>query len=147
LVVAIVGMGWLSRVSVHTSYWPGIGGPLFLLGIGIGIGFITLTGRGIAGVSDQDAGVASGLVNVFHQVGGCLGVAVMTTVFVKASSSATTSVASHTQALSHGVSAVLTGSTISLILGLAVVLATTRRRPPATVVSTAPAELADAVAA
>jgi hypothetical protein len=84
LVIDLIGLGWLSRVSVGTNYFPGIAVPLLFLGVGAGIAFITLTGRGIAGVPDGDAGAASGLVNVFHQVGGCLGIAVMTTIFVSA---------------------------------------------------------------
>jgi EmrB/QacA subfamily drug resistance transporter len=126
LTVDLVGLCWLSRVSVGTSYFPGIAVPLLFLGVGAGISFITLTGRAIVGVPDRDAGAASGLVNVFHQVGGCLGIAVMTTVFVSATGH--TNRTPTGQVLAHGVSAALVGSTISLVLALLLTLVTVRRR-------------------
>ena len=48
--VLVVVSYWLSRVSVSTTYFPGLAVPLLLLGVGAGMAFITLTGRGIAGV-------------------------------------------------------------------------------------------------
>jgi EmrB/QacA subfamily drug resistance transporter len=145
LVVDIVGMGWLSRLSASTHYLPGIALPLLLLGVGAGIAFITLTQRGIAGVPDSDAGAASGLVNVFHQVGGCLGIAVTTTIFVTATRGSGGAPAS--QQLAHGVAAALTGSTISLVVALVVAMVTVRRRHSAAVVAVGPIEVADALAA
>jgi EmrB/QacA subfamily drug resistance transporter len=147
LVVDLIGLGWLSRVSAGTDYFPGIAIPLLFLGVGAGIAFITLTGRGLAGVPDSDAGAASGLVNVFHQVGGCLGIAIMTTIFVSATRTAGPASAGHV--LAHGVSAALTGATISLVLALAVTLVTVRPRKTATVVSASAdqPEVVDAMAA
>ena len=72
VLVALVAMAWLSRISASTQYFPQIALPLVLLGLGAGIAFIPLTSRGIAGVEPGDSGAASGLVNVFHQVGGAL---------------------------------------------------------------------------
>lgn len=144
LAIAIVGMGWLSRLSGVTAYFPGIAVPLLLLGVGVGIAFITLTSLGIAGVSDADAGAASGLVNVFHQVGGCLGIAVMTTIFVSATRAPSHS-ASHV--LAHGISAALTGSTISLVLALVAVLRAPRRQGPVAQLPSEQLEVADAMAA
>jgi EmrB/QacA subfamily drug resistance transporter len=145
LVIDLIGLGWLSRVSVGTNYFPGIAVPLLFLGVGAGIAFITLTGRGIAGVPDGDAGAASGLVNVFHQVGGCLGIAVMTTIFVSATAAAGRTPARHV--IAHGVSAALTGSTISLVLALVVTLATARHHRPAAPVSVDHPDMAEAMAA
>jgi hypothetical protein len=116
-----------------------------LLGVGGGIAFITLTGRGIAGVADEDAGAASGLVNVFHQVGGCLGIAVMTTLFTSASRVAAHTPASHS--LAHSVSAALTGSAISVVLALLVIAGVPRRPSPVAVLSDEQPEAAEAMAA
>jgi PPOX class probable F420-dependent enzyme len=101
-------MIWISRLSANTHYFPMIGLPLLLTGAGAGISFIVLTQRGIAGVPDADAGAASGLVNVFHQVGGCLGIAVMTTVFVSVTRHTTSAPATHV--LAHGISTAMTGA-------------------------------------
>jgi hypothetical protein len=56
-----------------------------LFGAGNGLSFVTLTSAALAGVAPQDAGAASGLVNVTQQLGGTLGVAVLVTVFGSAS--------------------------------------------------------------
>ncbi len=145
LTVDMIGMGWLSRLSTGTHYFPGIALPLLLVGAGGGMAFITLTGRGIAGVADADAGAASGLVNVFHQVGGCLGIAVLTTAFTAASRRSGTVPVSHL--LTHGVSAALTGSAISVLVALIVTLAVPRRRGAMVALPTESVEASEALAA
>ncbi len=144
LALAIVGMGWLSRISASTGYFPQIAVPMLFVGAGVGIAFITLTGRAITGVADRDAGAASGLVNVFQQVGGCLGIAVLTTVFVSATHAGGGESDAHV--LAHGVSATLTGSTVSMVLALLVTLAT-RQRSSAVIHSAERIDVADAMAA
>jgi len=81
LVTAAIGMAWLSRIGPDTPYITGVALPLLLLGIGAGTSFTTLTSAGVAGVAPEDAGAASGLVNVAHQLGGSLGVGILVTVF------------------------------------------------------------------
>ena len=70
--IALVGMTWISRLSADTPYLTGIALPMVILGIGVGAAFTPLTAAGIAGVAPEDAGAASGLVNVAHQLGGSL---------------------------------------------------------------------------
>ena len=70
-----------------------------LLGVGMGVAFTPLTSAGIAGVAAEDAGAASGLVNVAHQLGGSLGIGILVTVFASASHGA----ASHSPAGASGV--------------------------------------------
>ena len=125
VLTAMVGMAWLSRLSMGTQYFPQIALPMVLLGTGIGIAFIPLTNVSIAGVAPHDAGAASGLVNVAQQLGGSLGLAILVTVFGAGSRSA----ARHplngaspseqvAHQLSHGVSTALTGSAVFLALAL-----------------------------
>ena len=106
LAIALVGMTWLSRIDAGTPYFPNVALPLVALGIGIGLAFIPLTAMSIAGVAPQDAGAASGLVNVSQQIGASLGVGVLITVFAAAGGG-----------LAHQVGAALTGSTV--LIGLA----------------------------
>ncbi len=89
LVVALTGMLWLSRISAGSSYLPDVALPLLVIGIGQGIATILMTQGGVAGVEPQDAGAASGLVNVAHQIGGSIGIAVLTIVFARATDPAT----------------------------------------------------------
>ena len=119
LAIALAGMAWLSQIGDHTSFFPGIGVPLLLMGLGMGAAFTPLTMAGIAGVAPADAGAASGLVNVFHQIGGAIGIAVLTTVFVSAGGD----VAASPGQLSDAIATALTGAVVCLALALAVVLA------------------------
>jgi hypothetical protein len=72
----LIGTAWMSRLSASTGYLTGLLTPMVIFGLGQGIGLSTLTTAGLAGVEARDAGVAGGLVNVFHHIGGafCLGI-------------------------------------------------------------------------
>jgi EmrB/QacA subfamily drug resistance transporter len=134
LLLAVGGVAWLSQISAGTPYFPQIALPLALIGIGIGIAFTPLTAAGIAGVAPNDAGAASGLLNVSQQLGASLGLGILITVFAAAGRSAAhdplSDVSPQIEArheLAHAVSASLTGSAILLALALAVAVAVIRR--------------------
>jgi EmrB/QacA subfamily drug resistance transporter len=78
---------WLSQLSETTNYLSLVG-PLLVFGLGNGIAFVPLTTAALDGVAPEDAGAASGLVNVMQQLGGSLGLAVLVTVFGTASTNA-----------------------------------------------------------
>lgn len=123
LVLALVGLIWLSRISTTTDYWTGIAIPMALIGVGMGLAFTPLTQAAIAGVDNHDAGAASGLVNVFQQLGSTIGIGVLVTVFAAASEG------SGAAALAEGVP-----TTIAVAAGLvaaALVVALTVMRPAA----------------
>jgi EmrB/QacA subfamily drug resistance transporter len=82
---SLVGMLWLTRLTPTSSYLADIVGPMVIFGIGAGMAFLPLTSTALAGVPPQDAGAASGLVNVMQQVGGAVGLAILVTVFGTAS--------------------------------------------------------------
>ena len=81
------GLLWLTQLS-ETSNYLSVLGPLVLFGIGNGTAFVPLTTAALDGVAPEDAGAASGLVNVMQQLGGSLGLSVLVTVFGTASSNA-----------------------------------------------------------
>ncbi|MET7741945.1 MFS transporter [Streptomyces sp. NPDC005385] len=80
-----LGLGWLTFISPDDSYLGGVLGPMLLFGFGMGLNFVTLTVTAVAGVAQHEAGAASGLLNVTQQVGGSLGLSILTTVFGTAS--------------------------------------------------------------
>ncbi|TIO72542.1 MAG: MFS transporter [Mesorhizobium sp.] len=82
LALALFGMAWLSRASFGTDYWTGVALPMMLIGAGQGMTLSPLTTSGIAGVASEDAGAGSGVVNVAHQLGNSLGLAVLVAVAV-----------------------------------------------------------------
>src|SRR5690242_10227589 len=133
VLLAFLGMAWLSRVSVDSTYLADVALPLLLVGTGAGLAFGPLTAAGITGVEPHDAGAASGIVNAAHQVGGSVGLGILVTVFAAATPHATSAAS-----LAHGVSTSVTGSAVFVGLALAVVLATMVRRPPAPALATEP---------
>ena len=86
---AIVTSGLLlaTRIQPTTSYGQ-IVVSMVLTGAGMGISFVSLTSASLAEVAPEDAGAASGLVNVSQQLGGALGLAVLVTAFDAATSHA-----------------------------------------------------------
>jgi EmrB/QacA subfamily drug resistance transporter len=82
--ITAFGMAWLSRISVDTSYFTGIALPMIVIGVGQGAALSPLTSAGIAGIAREDAGAASGVVNVAHQLGASLGLGILVAVFATA---------------------------------------------------------------
>jgi len=119
LTLTLVGMAWLSRVSADSSYLIGVALPMILIGIGQGAVLGPLTVAGVAGVRPEDAGAASGLVNVTHQLGGSLGLSILVVVFAAAASGPVDA----PELLAHRIAAAVTAGTAMLVLAVVVVVA------------------------
>jgi EmrB/QacA subfamily drug resistance transporter len=85
--IALMGAGslLLTQVSVGGSYFGDIFLGLLVCGPGIGLAFVTATVAALAGVAEHESGLASGLSNTALQIGGALGVAIVSTVAVSRS--------------------------------------------------------------
>ncbi len=83
--LATGGLAWLSRITVTSGYLDGILGPMLVFGLGMGLLFVPLTIVAVSGVSREESGAASSLLNVMQQVGGSLGLSILVTVFGTAS--------------------------------------------------------------
>jgi EmrB/QacA subfamily drug resistance transporter len=118
LTLALAGMAWLSRASVDSLYLSGVALPMVLIGLGQGLTLGPLTVAGVAGVDAQDAGAASGAVNVAHQLGGSLGLSVLIVVFAAAG----THVLDGRALLAQRISSALGAGTAMLVLSLLAVL-------------------------
>jgi EmrB/QacA subfamily drug resistance transporter len=79
-VLSTGGMLWLSRVTEHSSYASGLLGPELVTAIGLGLLFVPMSLVSLTKVDNNDAGVASSLLNVGQQVGGSIGLAILGTV-------------------------------------------------------------------
>lgn len=84
--IAAVGMYWLSTLAVDSSYIAHIMPAVFLTTFGLGTGAVTMTLTAVYGVAENQAGVASALVNTAQQIGAALGLSVFTTISLLASS-------------------------------------------------------------
>ena len=82
--MALTGLGslLLTQVSVGGSYLGDLFFALLLLGPGIGAAYVAGSIASLTGEADSEAGLASGLNNASFQIGGAVGVAVLSTVAV-----------------------------------------------------------------
>jgi EmrB/QacA subfamily drug resistance transporter len=82
--MVLSGLGSLlfSQVSVDGSYLGDLFFGLLLLGPGVGAAYVAGSIASLTGVAESEAGLASGLNNASFQIGGAIGVAVLSTIAV-----------------------------------------------------------------
>ena len=86
LALGAAGLVYLSGIEVDSSYAGGVLPGIMLIGIGFGLIMAPSFATATRGVAAGDAGVASAMVNTSQQVGGSLGVAILSTLFATATS-------------------------------------------------------------
>ena len=123
---AVAGLLLFATVGPDTAFFPTIFLACFAIGLGIGTAFMPLLTIAMADVPAEDAGLGSGITNLSQQIGGALGVAVLSTI-----------AANHTKALTddHGLTSALIGGyqlaflAGALAIGAGIVLALVLLRP------------------
>jgi EmrB/QacA subfamily drug resistance transporter len=129
ITLAAAGMLVLTQLPVHGSYVSDLLVGLLPMSLGMGLTFVPITLMGTSGVAEKDAGLASGLFNTAQQVGGSLGLAILSTL-----------AASQTARVLHGTSsAAVLAARVSgyhvaflaaaIMLGAGVVIMTVALRP------------------
>jgi len=88
MVLTIIGLLLFARMPVHGTYASDVLPGMILSSLGMGAIFMPLTLIATTGLKDEDQGLASGLFNTSQQVGGALGLAVLSTVAVSHTSAA-----------------------------------------------------------
>jgi len=83
-----IGLLYFTQVSVNGSYWADLFPGFLILGVAIPFAFVPITIAGLAGTKPQEAGLASGLINTSQQIGGAVGIAVLSTIAVTTSDNA-----------------------------------------------------------
>ncbi|RNB84737.1 MFS transporter [Brevibacillus fluminis] len=119
LLLAIIGTLWISWiVAVQAQFFPEMFILLMIMGIGAGMVFQPLTALGLSGVDPHDTGAASGLINVAHQSGSSLGLAILISVFDAANRTD-----EHSQMhFAHAISSSILGSVLFITSALIVTL-------------------------
>ncbi|WP_176561884.1 MFS transporter [Mycolicibacterium palauense] len=72
-------MLWFSMLEPGSSYWSHLMPAMFATAVGVGLSFVPMTLGAVSHVRDEDTGIASALLNTSQQVGGAVGLAVLTT--------------------------------------------------------------------
>jgi EmrB/QacA subfamily drug resistance transporter len=71
-------------IGVHASYVSDLLPWIIVMSIGMGLVFVPLTVTAVHGVDEEHSGIGSGVLNAMQQVGGSLGLAILSTVAVNA---------------------------------------------------------------
>jgi EmrB/QacA subfamily drug resistance transporter len=74
------GFVWLTQIHAGDSFWTHVLGPGCLASFSLGILFTPLASAATSGVSQAEAGLASGVLNTSRQIGGSVGLAVLATI-------------------------------------------------------------------
>jgi EmrB/QacA subfamily drug resistance transporter len=143
-VLTAAGLVALTQLPVHGSYARDVLPPILLSSLGMGAVFMPLTLIATTGLADEDQGLASGLFNTSQQVGGALGLAVLSTLATSKTSAAGGSAA---HGLVVGFHWAFGAGAIVVLGALAVMLALLRKRHVARIEARATAGEAVAAAA
>jgi EmrB/QacA subfamily drug resistance transporter len=80
LAFGTVGMFLFTRLNVHSSYIGGLLPPMIITALGLGAVFVPMTLVALTKIRDDEAGIASGVLNVGQQIGGSIGLASIGTI-------------------------------------------------------------------
>jgi EmrB/QacA subfamily drug resistance transporter len=84
LTIGFVGLTaaniWYTQIPSHGSFASALLGPYLVMGFAIPFAFIPISIAALAGVSHDEAGLASGLINSAQQIGGAVGIAICSSV-------------------------------------------------------------------
>jgi EmrB/QacA subfamily drug resistance transporter len=75
-----VALVLFAQLPVDGSYFADLFPAFMISGLGLALAFVPMSIGGLTGVTESDAGIASGLINTTQQIGGAVGVALATTV-------------------------------------------------------------------
>jgi MFS family permease len=114
MALAAGGLIYFAQISPHGTYLGTLLPGFLLAGVGLGLSFVPVTIGAMSGVAPNEAGVASGLITTTQQIGGALGVAVLSSLAVSATSRF---IAAHAQTASAMTDALTHGFSIAFWVG------------------------------
>jgi predicted MFS family arabinose efflux permease len=126
MLVSAIGMLLLVRLPVDGTYVADVLPSLIVTSLGMGAVFMPLTLIATTGLEDEDQGLASGLFNTSQQIGGALGLAILST--LAASKTASAGGATDPEALVTGFHWAFAGGAAFVVAGLVTMLVLLRRR-------------------
>ncbi len=86
LLILAVALYLYTRIPVDGHYWPDLLPAYLIFAVGLAFAFVPVSIAALAGVAPREAGLASGLLNTSQQIGGAVGVALVTTIFTSETS-------------------------------------------------------------
>jgi EmrB/QacA subfamily drug resistance transporter len=122
-----IGMLYFTQVSVEGSYLGDLLPGFLVIAVGMAFSFVSISIAALAGIPAKQAGIASGLINTSQQIGGALGIAVLSSVAVAHTTSATKAGDAVPQALTSGFQAAFWVGAGVAAVGVVAALALIRR--------------------
>jgi EmrB/QacA subfamily drug resistance transporter len=121
------GLVYFTQISVDGTYLGDLLPGFLLIGLGIGFSFVPISIAALAGVVPAEAGLASGLINTSQQIGGALGIAMLSTIATSQTSDAVASGTAPPVALVDGFSTAFAVGAVVAFLGIVAALTLIRR--------------------
>jgi EmrB/QacA subfamily drug resistance transporter len=145
MAIAAGGIFWLLRLGPGSSYLPDLLPCILPTSIGMGLAFVPLTLIATGGLPNEDAGLASGLFNTSQQIGGALGLAILSTLATSRTNNwldaagPNVTDAEHASALVHGFAGAFAGAAIFVAAGSVLLLVLLRKRDLDAIATSEPA--------
>jgi MFS family permease len=124
-----IGLLMFAGVPEHGSYLSDVLPASVVAGAGLGFSFVPVTIAAVSGVRDDDAGLASGLINTSQQIGGALGLAVLSTIAISRTDELTAAGPPTPGALTEGFQSAFTAGAGFAVLGIVLGLLLIKGRP------------------
>ncbi len=123
-----LGLLYFTQVSADGSYWSDLFPGFLLIGLGMPFAFVPVTIAAVAGTKREEAGLASGLINTSQQIGGAVGIAILSTIAVTTTTDAAKTGADQAVALTDGFAAAFWAGAAIAFAGVLVSLFLVRGR-------------------
>ena len=137
-----IGLFYFTQVSVDGSYVQDLLPGFLIVAMGMAFSFVSISIAALAGIEAKEAGLASGLINTSQQIGGALGIAILSSVAIAKTNNAAGSGEAMPEALTAGFHAAFWVGAVVAALGVVASLVLIRQEE----LSAAPAESADVAA-
>jgi EmrB/QacA subfamily drug resistance transporter len=122
------GLVYFTQVSVGGSYWTDLFPGFLIIGLAIPFAFVPISIAAFAGTKQQEAGLASGLMNTSQQIGGAVGIAILSTIATSTTSDAVSTGTQVPVALTDGFQAAFWAGAGIAVVGMLVSIFLVRGR-------------------
>ena len=123
-----LGLLYFTQVSPDGSYWADLFPGFLIIGLGMPFAYVPVTIAAVAGTKQEEAGLASGLINTSQQIGGAVGIAILSTIAVSTTTDDAQAGAQQAVALTNGFEAAFWAGAAIAFAGVLVSLFLVRGR-------------------